>query len=1621
MPQLRTWLLCVVAAFALVACEQNSNGVVSSPSSVDSTPDLGATSNPIAFKERRVAVVYSETTAEHYFDEFAFGQLYTAMQHQAMQAGVPYDLLSEADLVDANKLQNYDALIIPLLSHVDSSLRAQIISALLNAQSHGTAIITASEFLTYDQNNNAFPNAYSGMIEILGLTPKSYQVGEAAKLRIVTNDHAITSGYKPNESLGDYSESWFAEFSAVEPSEATTIAEARVGSTNHVALQVLERAGRVVHFANDVFMADKNLVWSAVRWAIYGDSAPVSLLPSRSASVFVARNDMDQAMIASGLDENEIPLLDIIKKWKQDYNFVGSYYIDIGNDPIRGQYTNWGVSAPLYADYIALGSEFGTHSWTHPHYTSELTDEELEFEFNQSKQEISTQLGINVIGGAVPGNPENLNVVENLNQWFEYFSGRSITGALGYRSGYGFLNPQHEMRYFNLNMTPDFGLIDFLNHTPVRAKKIWQDEFDALQVNAELPVMHWLWHDYGPTAEAKKGRYSKDMFEETVKYAFDAGSEFVTLEDYHNRLSALESAQLSTGVNGNINASVQGMGLGQFALKLNAGTTIASVSNWYAYSDTAVFIPEQCGEFDIVTGSVPEDLTRIVAMPMRARLISATGNGNELEFTINGEGELRVQLSSGMLDNARVSGADAFDVDDGELVLYFQDAKEHTVSITAINAVNSKPVATAGASSTSFATPVAIDLTATDPNSDSLSFSIGSEPTHGRLSGTAPNLIYTPNDGFSGFDTFTFFANDGALDSSLATIALTVGSPMAANSTPVANKAVLNTVVNQPLTIQLSGADNEGQDLQYTVVSQPLSGSITGNAPNLSYQPFAGFTGVDEISFTVSDGTNTSEPERIVIHVSQQALPSNGTVSNETAAAVTIDADLSEWNTVSPFGLDANESGINGDNNWKQAWMSHDADAFYIVYEQYTNANIEWRNQVYLDTDTNRETGFRGFADEYAVGADYLVEGNALLKYTGTGMDWNWEVLGPIEAASDGNVVELMLSRAQLGDARNINLFFQSIRLDNTIDHYPDGIADVDAVAYTRQFSYSVVENTNPTNAAPVANGLQINTANNAQLPISLTGSDINNDALGFTVRTQPLSGTLDGTAPELSYMPAAGFVGTDSFTFTVNDGSLQSNTATVVINVVAAPTINGIPVAINQSLATTEGSAIDVVLKGSDFEGSVLTYAIVAQPTNGVLSGQAPALQYTPKAGFTGDDAFTYRVNDGASDSEPATVSIVVTENAQPVNTPPVAANQSVAVQYETAIGITLVGTDKDNDALSYALQSFPTAGRLTGNLPNLTYTPFAGASGIDTLTFTVSDGVATSSIATVSIEVLPATSINTAPIAIGQSLSTPGTTSIVVSLTGTDPENDNLTYTVTQQPLGGTLVGQAPNFVYTPNAGFTGVDRLFFKANDRALFSSEAVITINVASGSSGVVSNPVTGLTIDADVTDWIGLKPFADDPDDVSHADNPLNWRSLIVAHDVDNFYFLYRNDGPFTLSWGHGMYIDVDGRTDTGFRSFNDAAPIGADILIEGSSVHAYTGKGNDWSWSYLGAATAALQNDMIEFSVPRRMLSDASELQLYLRASNEPFGGNIIDLYPDAALDVSSAMSERLMIYSTVP
>jgi hypothetical protein len=104
-------------------------------------------------------------------------------------------------------------------------------------------------------------------------------------------------------------------------------------------------------------------------------------------------------------------------------------------------------------------------------------------------------------------------------------------------------------------------------------------------------------------------------------------------------------------------------------------------------------------------------------------------------------------------------------------------------------------------------------------------------------------------------------------------------------------------------------------------------------------------------------------------------------------------------------------------------------------------------------------------------------------------------------------------------------------------------------------------------------------------------------------------------------------------------------------LGLVGAP--NRAPVANAQSVTTPQDTAKPIVLSGSDPDGDALTYTVVSAPSHGVVTGTAPNVTYTPAAGYSGPDSFTFKVNDGTVDSAPATVSMTVTAGMPPRSEP--------------------------------------------------------------------------------------------------------------------------------------------------------------------------------------------------------------------------------------------------------------------------------------------------------------------------------------------------------------------------------
>jgi len=298
--------------------------------------------------------------------------------------------------------------------------------------------------------------------------------------------------------------------------------------------------------------------------------------------------------------------------------------------------------------------------------------------------------------------------------------------------------------------------------------------------------------------------------------------------------------------------------------------------------------------------------------------------------------------------------------------------------------------------------------------------------------------------------------------------------------------------------------------------------------------------------------------------------PPTTTFTNAVAdGAITVNGAITEWAALDSFGTDADDAAGNNPIDWREAWFAHDSANFYIAYRNDQAITESWGYGIYIDVDGNKTTGFSGFTGELPIGADYLLEGRDLQSYTGTGNDWAWQSDSLVSFQASGNNAEISVPRAMLGNATTLRLYFHG---DNgalggsTLDHFPDAVTDPLAPDSERFFTYSIVSTNG--NATPLAASQNLTVAQGTALSIVLAGSDVDGDTLSFEIADQPANGILSGALPGVSYTPENNFVGVDSFTFTVSDGSATSSTATVSINVTAPPPSNQAMITLDGNLA---------------------------------------------------------------------------------------------------------------------------------------------------------------------------------------------------------------------------------------------------------------------------------------------------------------------------------------------------------------------------------------------------------------------------------------------------------------------
>jgi large repetitive protein len=276
------------------------------------------------------------------------------------------------------------------------------------------------------------------------------------------------------------------------------------------------------------------------------------------------------------------------------------------------------------------------------------------------------------------------------------------------------------------------------------------------------------------------------------------------------------------------------------------------------------------------------------------------------------------------------------------------------------------------------------------------------------------------------------------------------------------------------------------------------------------------------------------------------------------------------------------------------------------------------------------------------------------------------------------------------------------------------------------------------TNQNPVAVADSATTAEDIAVIIAVLANDSDPEGNTLTVSgtTNPTHGTIAVNAGNtITYTPTANFHGTDSFTYVVSDGN--GGTSSGVVTVTVTP-VNDAPVAVADTGTANAGTAtVAVLLNDTDADGDTLSVTAVTQGAHGTVAASAAGvIAYTPTAGFSGTDTFTYTISDGHGGTATGTVVMTVTAG----NRAPVATNDSLSLRQDTSktVVVLLNDTDPDGDSLLVTTVTQPAHGTVVLNAnSSITYTPAAGYLGPDSFTYTVMDPSGATAIGTVAISV--------------------------------------------------------------------------------------------------------------------------------------------------------------------------------------------------------------------------------------------------------------------------------------------
>ena len=897
---------------------------------------------------------------------------------------------------------------------------------------------------------------------------------------------------------------------------------------------------------------------------------------------------------------------------------------------------------------------------------------------------------------------------------------------------------------------------------------------------------------------------------------------------------------------------------------------------------------------------------------------------------------------------------------------------------------NNAPVANAQTINSNEDTDQTITLSGSDSDNDNLSYIITSLPSNGTLYQTSDGstrgnaisstgttitdsnnrLIFVPdlNENGSNYGNFNFKVNDGTSDSDVASITLNV---LAVNDPPVVGNSNVSTNEDTEIAFSISNlnySDTEGSS---------ISGiRILGFSLNNSHQGTLYLDANNNDSFDNGEQISTNQ-------VVTASNISNGhlrfypnTNDNDASthfASITFEAnDGSNYSSSSGnvyIYVQPVDDAPNVANQINNITVSEDASNSIIdlsnVFNDVDNNNSDITKSVTANDGSSNVTASISGNN---LTLDFLdnKHGSANITITGTSngltVSETFSVtINPVNDAptdiglsstsiaddsNSGTVVGSLTSTdVDQGDSHNYSIIGGADASKFTIDN--SNLVTNATIDYHVQQNYVIVIRTtdsagatydetitinasNPNNQRPVVTSSQSFNVNENQSSGTVVGTVQGSDADGETLQNWTIESgvnknhfSINSTSGEIVTSKILNYEDANERNYTlglkVSDGNEFSSVVNITINVNPINDLSPIvgsdqsfQINENIDIGTTVGTvnATDPDVWPTGTTTTFQNWEIVSGNTDGhfLINSSTGVITSASLLDYETNSSYTLivRVSDGNNTSNQSSVVISLND----INESPLATNLSETTNEETVKTLTLQGSDPEGNSLSYVITDLPKNGVLfqmdetlinsanttvSSNTDQIKYSPNINFVGNDTLFFKVNDGTNDSQNA---LFVITVNNVNDSPVAIRDTISILEDNAAIITLNGTDIDNNNLDYSISLKINIGdlyqsndginktTLINSGDNVInsqnkiyFEPQSNAFGTDSLTFSVTDGELIDSEKIIVII-----SPVADNPIAE---DGEIVIAQGLEWDYDLSNKISDPDYDLNLSSLSI--------------------------------------------------------------------------------------------------------------------------------------------